>query len=160
MADGRRYPKDHPRVELVGTLDEANCAIGVLATQPMSEMHQTSLVDVQSRLFDAGAAIAAGRSRVEWQRLADEMESQLELLNSYLTPLEEFLLPGGGAASAQAHVARAIVRRAERLFWSADLPHLEDSGLGAYINRLSDYFFVLARTLAKEAGQEERIWQR
>ena len=58
MADGRRYPKDHPRVELVGTLDEANCAIGVLATQPMSEMHQTSLVDVQSRLFDAGAAIA------------------------------------------------------------------------------------------------------
>jgi len=160
MADGGRYPKDHPRVELVGALDEANCAIGVLATCDIADVHQNNLIEIQSRLFDAGAAVALGRATtVDWQKLADELETELELLNAYLEPLEEFLLPGGGRASAQAHVIRATIRRAERQFWTADLPKLDDTGLGAYINRLSDYFFVLARTLAQEAGEAERLWK-
>ncbi len=169
LADGRRWPKAHPRIDLVGTLDEANSFIGMLHTL-VGDTHQHTLLEIQSRLFDAGGAVAMGepaapgtrgieRAGFDWTRLSDALEIEIERLNSQLPVLKEFVLPGGNRAAAAAHVVRAVTRRAERLFWAADITHLEQAGLGIYLNRLSDFFFVLARTLIREAGDAERFWE-
>jgi len=156
LADGRRYPKHHPRIELAGTLDEANSFLGALAelTDGSTTSHLRTL---QSRLFDLGAVAATGRSNVDWQSLAGELDDATARLNADLPPLREFILPGGGPPAAAAHVARAAVRRAERAWWAAteDATELADTGAGVYLNRLSDHLFVLARTLA----DSEVLWE-
>ena len=154
LADGRRYPKHHPRIELVGALDEANSALGILVARVGED---EALLGTQSRLFDAGAAAATGGSAIDWGRLAEDLEAQTRTLNAALPPLAEFVLPGGGASAAAAHFARAVVRRAERAWWRAveDEPALRATGIGVYLNRLGDYLFVRARSVA----ETERPWR-
>ncbi len=154
LADPHRYPKYHPRIELVGALDEANSQLGLLAARTAAGEH---LGIIQSRLFDAGAAVATGGSAIDWAALAADLETWTATLNKELAPLREFILPGGGEAAATAHVARTVVRRAERAWWQAaqDSEQLRAIAIGVYLNRLSDYLFVLARTLA----DSERLWQ-
>lgn len=149
LADGRRYPKHHPRIELVGALDEATSHIGLLAEETDSPTAARLRV-LQSRLFDLGALAATGRSAADWSALTKDVEHDTTALNERLEPLREFVLPGGGRAAATAHVARTIVRRAERAWWraAADPGELADSDGGIFLNRLSDYLFVLARSLA------------
>ena len=156
LADGRRYAKHDARIDLVGALDAANSAIGVLAVEAGGE-YADVLLRIQSRLFDAGAVVATGRSGGDWSEPTEAIERETETLNAALPPLAEFILPGGGRAAATAHVARAAVRTAERTWWRAveDDVNLSATGVGVYLNRLSDYLFVLARTLATE----ERPWQ-
>lgn len=156
LADGRRYPKHDARIELVGALDEANCAIGALAAEAGAETAER-LAALQSRLFDAGAVAATGATAADWPALAAALEADTQTLNANLPALGEFILPGGGRAAAAAHLARSMVRRAERAWWAAaaDAEELAAAGVGAYLNRLSDYLFVLARTLA----DDERQWQ-
>lgn len=156
LADGRRYRKHDARIELVGALDSANSAIGVLAVET-PDAHAEWLRDIQSRLFDAGAVVATGRTSADWRGLAATLEEQTAALNADLAPLREFILPGGGRGAAAAHVARTAVRAAERAWWrvAKDDADLGAIGVGVYLNRLSDYLFVLARTLATE----ERLWQ-
>ena len=155
LADGRRYPKHHLRIELVGALDEATSFIGLLAeeTHPATAARLRTL---QSRLFDLGALAATGRSGIDWSALADEVERDTATLNERLAPLREFVLPGGGRAAAHAHVARTVARRAERAWWraAADAGALAETGGGIFLNRLADYLFVLARTLA----ETEVLW--
>ena len=157
LADGKRYPKEHDRLELAGNLDEANCALGVLIANLESDCpFRDVLITVQSRLFDVGAGVATGTSQVDWHGEIEDVEEQIALLNAELEPLREFVLPGGNAICALAHMARATMRRAERSFWRAKINSLIDAGVGAYLNRLSDYLFVISRTTA--AGVE-RLWQ-
>lgn len=160
LAGPERYPKHHPRLALIGALDEANSFVGLLATC-ISEHHKPALTRIQSRLFDIGGAVATGGSNVDWQPLVAEIEAETRELNKELPPLREFVLPGGDETVARAHVARSAVRRAERAFWAEaeDLALLVEAGAGAYLNRLSDYFFVLARTAARENGVAEVVWE-
>ena len=154
LADGKTLNKFDGRVELAGTLDEANCSIGVLV-QYVEEPFRSTLIEIQSRLFDLGAAVATGQPQPVWQRETDAVTQATKKLNDQLPPLKEFILPGGGQAAAFAHVARSSVRRAERVFWKHASDSLKDSGLGAYLNRVSDYLFVLARAVA----DHEQQWQ-
>ena len=154
LADGKTLNKFDGRVELAGILDEANCSIGVLV-QHVEDPFRPTLIKIQSRLFDLGAAVATGQPQPIWQRETDFVTQATKELNDQLPPLREFILPGGGLASSFAHVARASVRRAERIFWKHAPDALKDAGLGAYLNRVSDYLFVLARTIA----DGEQLWE-
>ena len=156
LADGRRYRKGHAAVELLGALDEANSWLGLLAVEVDDEGNER-LQAIQSCLFDAGAIAAGGNSAVDWPALVADIEAQTTALNEVLPPLREFLLPGGGRAAATAHLARTVVRRAERAWWRAadEDERLRGSAASVYLNRLSDYLFVYARTLA----DSERLWR-
>ena len=157
LADGQRYAKHDAKIDLVGALDSANSAIGVLAVEADPTPHGGLLEDIQSRLFDAGAVVATGRSSADWSGLAAALNRQTEAMNADLPPLREFILPGGGRAAAAAHVARSAVRAAERAWWRAadDDPGLAATDVGIYLNRLSDCLFVVARKLATS----ERLWR-
>ena len=156
LADGSRYRKYDAKIELVGALDEANSCLGVLAVEADGADVGELLHIIQSRLFDIGAVVAGGRVAVDWPRCAAELATETAALNESLAPLREFILPGGGRAAAAAHVARTVVRRAERRWWRAAdaVRELKDCAAGVYLNRLSDYLFVLARSLA----DSERSW--
>lgn len=154
MADGRRYAKHHVAIEVVGALDEANSFLGLLAAAT-TELGE-ELTHVQSRLFDAGAAVATGGSAVDWAAETGRIEEMTERLNESLEPLAEFVLPGGGEAAARCHVARTVLRRAERTFWllAEEESALAEMGIGAWLNRVSDLLFVMARRLS----EHERLW--
>ena len=156
LADGHRYPKHDPRIDLVGALDEANSALGVLATA-VDDAIAAELRQLQSRLFDLGAGVATGGTAIDWPAQTAALEQATAAMNAQLPPLTEFILPGGGSAAAHAHLARTIVRRAERDWWraAATAAALEAIAGGPWLNRLSDYLFVLARTLA----DGETLWQ-
>ena len=165
LADGHRYRKHDARIALVGELDEANSFLGLLASEPELQRHDhlaEQLAAIQSRLFDAGAVVAIGANQSkpaqDWDQLVVSLATKTARLNENLPPLREFILPGGGRAASTAHVARAVVRRAERTWWQAcdSDEALCSVPIGVYLNRLSDYLFVLARTLAKD----EQIWLR
>jgi cob(I)alamin adenosyltransferase len=159
LADGRRVPKTHARIDALGDVDELNSALGVVVAHAGGTLVGAILAQVQHRLFDLGAEIAVpGSVKVSEDDVA-AIEAAVEQLNGALPPLREFLLPGGSPASAHCHLARAICRRAERALWRV---HAEESLNAAglrYLNRLSDLLFVAARTLAREVGDEEAMWQ-
>lgn len=153
LADGQRYAKYDPKIELVGVLDEANSAIGLLTVLAVNAERDV-LLELQSRLFDIGGSVATGKTVVNWKREISSLSAHMEGLNRSLEPLREFVLPGGTEAAARAHYARSVVRRAERCFWRCDLNLLQKHEVGVYLNRLSDYLFVLARTF----NDKEVLW--
>jgi cob(I)alamin adenosyltransferase len=161
LGDGSRVFKDGLRVEAMGSVDELNCALGVLVSGGMSiAAARECLVEVQHDLFDLGGELAIpGSQLIDPARVA-WLETLTAQFNAALPPLKEFVLPGGGTAAAACHVARAICRRAERRCWA--LSRVEPVGSASlhYLNRLSDLLFVLARTLARAHGGGEPLWQR
>lgn len=161
LADGKRISKAHPRFALIGALDEANSCIGLLAARLDDGTHRRRLTEIQSRLFDVGGAVALGAAAPVWEAQTAALQGWTQAMNAALPPLKEFVLPGGAETVALAHVARSVTRRAERAFWAeADaLAPLVEAGVGPWLNRLSDYLFVLARTLARESGAAETLWQ-
>ena len=156
IAGGVRLPKDDPRIEALGAVDELNCQLGLLSALVADSEAGRQVEEVQQDLFDLGAVLARGN--LEWkggEKLAG-LERQIEELNAELPPLEEFILPGGSATVAQCHVARAVCRRAERRVVAlGGLPETAQ----VYLNRLSDLLFVLARKLAQEKGEQEQFWR-
>ena len=154
LADGERYLKSNVRIELVGSLDELNCTLGLIH-QFVNEEVKPQLIQIQSRLFDLGAAVATGQPQPYWSQQTQQLEEWVTLINSKLEPLKEFVLPGGSEANARTHLARAVCRRTERVFWLLNDEKLVDSGIPAYLNRLSDYLFVLARSLS----ENEVLWE-
>ncbi len=152
LADGTRLPKSDARFDAIGTVDELNSHIGVLLAEALAERHTQVLQSAQQALFDVGGGLAVPGS--ETFPSVDELEQEIMTLNKQLPPLTEFVLPGGSRASALAHVCRTVCRRAERTLWA--ISPTADAG-AAYLNRLSDYFFVLARTL--NAGADELQWR-
>ncbi|MFT4197897.1 MAG: cob(I)yrinic acid a,c-diamide adenosyltransferase [Pseudoxanthomonas sp.] len=160
LGDGSRTGKDAPRVTAYGTVDEANSAIGlVLAAAGVPEDVRALLTRVQHQLFDLGGELCIpGHAAIGGADVV-ALETQLDRYNATLPPLKEFILPAGGEAAARCHLARTIVRRAERETVAlARVEAVRAEAIG-YLNRLSDLLFVLARVLARADGQGEVLWE-
>lgn len=167
LGDGRRVPKDHPRVEAIGEVDTLNSQLGLLlaglaehsAEHPGLKQVIEVLTPCQHRLFDLGGELAMPVYQALNTAEVERLEAAIDLWNEELGPLENFILPGGSALIAQAHVCRSLARTAERRCQQLNaLEPLEGVGL-AYINRLSDLLFVAARLIAKRQGIAEILWQ-
>ena len=172
LGDGTRVPKTHPRIEAYGTVDEANSAIGmVLAVAGLPETVQTLLTRIQHELFDVGSELAVPGYRAITQAHIDALEQALDALNEPLPPLKEFILPSGGPATAACHLARTIVRRAERVVWQivaseqSDPDSSESASCVAvapettkYLNRLSELLFVVSRVFVRHERGAEVMW--
>ena len=157
MADGTRVAKDDLLVHAIGEVDELNSQLAVVACHASDEF-TGSIKAIQNELFNVGAELTLGQVIIKQENI-NWLEQNLDALNLTLTPLKEFILPGGGLAASHCHVARAICRRAERSLVRLNKQNELNSSLMAYINRLSDYLFVLARMISKAEGKEETYWQ-
>ena len=161
LGDGSRVAKDCARVEAVGAVDEANSAIGiVLAVDAVPDAVRDCLVEVQHDLFELGGELCIpGHSAID-QTYIERLESDVESFNTDLPPLKDFILPGGGGAAAACHLARTVVRRAERRVITLAGSESLRPEVTRYLNRLSDLLFIIARVLARiETGQEVQ-WKR
>ena len=162
LGDGQRVPKDNLRVEAYGTVDEANAAIGILrlhtADDPTAD---AMLARIQNDLFDVGADLCVPGEAGARLRLTAaptlRLESETEAMNAGLAPLISFVLPGGTPAAAYAHLARTIVRRAERLAVKLSRDDVVNPDVVRYLNRLSDHLFVMARYLNRAGG--DVLWE-
>ena len=161
LGDGSRVPKDALRVEAYGEVDEANAAIGLLRLHcagPTDAM----LARIQNDLFDVGADLCVPGEAGDRLRLTDapslRLESEVAEMNATLPPLRSFILPGGTTAAAHAHLARTLVRRAERRV--VGLAHVEavNPAVIRYLNRLSDHLFVLGRHV-NDNGAADVLWE-
>ncbi|HEX4871316.1 MAG TPA: cob(I)yrinic acid a,c-diamide adenosyltransferase [Nevskiaceae bacterium] len=160
LTTGERVDKFHPRVSAMGEVDELNCVIGLLLIHPLPEALRERLQRVQHELFDLGGELSMpGRVFFKPEAVL-ALDQALDDLNRELPPLKEFVLPGGTPASAQAHQARAVARRAERSLWALHAAEPLNPDLMRYLNRLSDYLFVAARVLLRGAGGDEVGWRR
>ncbi|HET7662637.1 MAG TPA: cob(I)yrinic acid a,c-diamide adenosyltransferase [Rhodanobacteraceae bacterium] len=160
LGDGSRVAKDSPRVAAYGTTDELNSAIGmVLASPDVSDAVRETLTQVQHDLFDLGGELCIPGMEMIRDADVERLEQTLDRFNADLPMLKEFILPGGGMAAANCHLARTICRRAERAV--VTLAREEDvrPQVTHYLNRLSDLLFVLARVLARASGHGEVLWQ-
>ncbi|VWX53562.1 cob(I)yrinic acid a,c-diamide adenosyltransferase [Novosphingobium sp. 9U] len=160
LVDGSRLPKHAARMEAIGAVDEANSLIGLAVCALTGSPHAEVLTRIQNDLFDLGADLATPGddftpgemtlrmfpSQAEW------IEAQIDALNDHLEPLRSFILPGGTEAAARVHIARAATRRAERAAVALAAADPVNPAALAYVNRLSDYLFVLARAVNAEAG--------
>ncbi|MCL6620193.1 MAG: cob(I)yrinic acid a,c-diamide adenosyltransferase [Thermomonas hydrothermalis] len=159
LGDGSRVGKDSARVEAYGTVDEANSCIGLLLATEVPDDIRTLLTRIQHQLFDLGGELCIPGHAAIFDADIEALEAQLDHYNAGLPPLQEFILPGGGEAAARCHVARTVVRRAERATVAlARLEPLRPQPV-RYLNRLSDLLFVLARVLARASGHGETLWQ-
>ncbi|QCF26342.1 cob(I)yrinic acid a,c-diamide adenosyltransferase [Hydrocarboniclastica marina] len=160
LADGSRVAKSAWRIEAMGTADELNSHVGMLVELlPPADEARTLLQRIQHHLFDLGGEFAIPGSALIGQAHIDWLEQELDRLNAPLPPLKNFILPGGSPAAAQAHLARSVCRRAERIVVGLAAEE-ENNPLGRmYLNRLSDFLFVLARSLARRDGAREVLWE-
>lgn len=159
LGDGSRIDKDHLRMESIGDVDELNSFIGLLLAELLTDDPFAALLArIQHDLFDLGGELAIpGYTLVDAQRIG-ELEASLDQLNEDLPPLKNFILPGGSRTAAQCHLARAVCRRAERgLIALHKIEQINDTSR-QYLNRLSDFLFVMARLLARRDGGEEILW--
>ena len=168
LVDGSRLPKSHPRFIAIGEVDEANSAVG-WAAEALDGAHREVLRRIENEMFDLGADLATPASDTEdWTPgemtlrvtpgQVGRLESEIDALNADLAPLTSFILPGGGEAASRLFLARAVVRRAERAAVAAsEIVALNPAAL-AYLNRLSDHLFVLARAVAA-SGEGEVLWR-
>ena len=160
LGDGTRVAKDSARVEAYGTVDEANSAIGLLlAADGVPGDIARCLTEVQHELFDLGSELCVPGYRTIEDNHVASLERMLDHLNEALPPLKEFILPGGGNGAAAAHLARTIVRRAERRVWTLAATEPVAPEVARYLNRLSDLLFVIARVLARANGGTEMLWK-
>jgi cob(I)alamin adenosyltransferase len=158
LGDGSRVPKDHARVETVGEVDEINCALGVVLSYNLPAPVRESLTRIQHELFDLGGELCIPNHRILNADHVKRLEHELEIFNTELPHLREFILPGGGRAASMCHLARAICRRAERsVVTLARSDDVSEHAL-AYLNRLSDLLFVVARMISRSEGRREVLW--
>lgn len=170
LVDGSRIAKHALRMEAIGAVDEANSVLGLLAVALNGNTHADAIYRIQNDLFDLGADLATPLgevggadfepSEMVLRVIADQvawLEHSIDALNEHLEPLTSFVLPGGSEAAARAHIARASVRRAERTMTAMAAEEPTNPQAIAYINRLSDYLFVLARVL-NDNGTADVKW--
>lgn len=168
LTTGQNVSKSHPRLEAYGTLDELISHIGRVAVQCTGPLERASpdLQTIQADLFDIGTLLATpagegwpGMPELDPQGVT-RLEQWIDAMNAGIPPLTSFVLPGGCLVNADAHVCRTVCRRLERLLvqlQEKDIP--VDAGILAYINRLSDYFFVFSRWASHETGSPEVLWK-
>lgn len=168
---GTRVPKHHIRIESYGTIDELNSHIGLIRDQAIDQIHKNTLMEIQDRLFTVGAILATdpekatlknGKARLNIPKISESdikrLEDSMDSMNASLPEMTHFVLPGGHQTVSFCHIARTVCRRAERL--ASHLNSLEpfQPETLKYINRLSDYLFVLARKLSSDLQAEEIKW--
>lgn len=159
LGDGSRVGKDDARVAAFGTVDEANSALGLLLATTLPDDLRSLLASVQHTLFDLGGELCIPGHAVIEEADVTTLEQWLDHYNQTLPALREFILPGGGEAAARCHLARTIVRRAERETVALSRVASVRPQALHYLNRLSDLLFVLARVLARVDGQGEVLWR-
>jgi cob(I)alamin adenosyltransferase len=159
LGDGSRVAKDSARIEAIGAVDELNSQLGVLLAEQLPEPVAAALIEIQHDLFDLGGELSIpGHTSVTPQHI-ERIEHLLDLHNTDLPPLKDFILPGGSRAAALAYVARVVCRRAERRVVSLAQSELVNAPARIYLNRLSDLLFVFCRTLNRAAGGSDVLWQ-
>ena len=163
LGDGSRVSKLDERIAAYGAVDELNASLGVVVAGECPEAFRDVLARVQNELFDLGADLSVplehdDRLRVV-QSQVDELEAECDRFNAELPELRSFVLPGGTATAARLHVARTTCRRAEREALAASHAHDVSPLVLAYLNRLSDLLFILARAANAAAGREEPLWK-
>jgi len=168
---GTRVPKHHIRIESYGTIDELNSHIGLLRDQEIENHYKEVLLEIQDRLFTIGAIMATppekevlknGQPRLAINRISTKdihlLEKEIDEMDTALPPMTHFVLPGGHTTVSYCHITRCVCRRAERLAtYLNEVEALEETVLG-YLNRLSDYLFVLARKLSFDLKADEKKW--
>ena len=160
LGDGARVRKDDARVEAYGTVDEANSSIGIVLAVPGLPVDVSRcLVEVQHDLFDLGGELCIPGTQVIRDERVTALETVLDQFNEPLPALKDFILPGGGPAAAACHLARTIVRRAERCVWTLARSESVNLAVPKYLNRLSDLLFVIARVLARHENGSEVLWR-
>lgn len=167
LVGGSRVKKFDIRLEAYGTVDELNASLGVLRSFKISESDKKLIVEIQNKLFNIGSRLASDEKGEAYTANLAITDAQIELLENSIDEFEQdlpeltnFILPGGDSASAQCHVARTVCRRAERrVLEFADNTTIHENTV-KYLNRLSDFLFVLSRKLAKENGVAETVWKK
>jgi cob(I)alamin adenosyltransferase len=166
LIGGTRVPKSSLRIDCYGTVDELNSYIGLLRDQEVNAPRRDVLKEVQDRLFTIGAHLATDPDKEARQRIPDLhtediglLETEMDRMDHDLAPLREFVLPGGHPAVSFGHVARCVCRRAERLVIQLREESPVEDLVVMYLNRLSDYLFVLSRAMAHDLGVAEVTWK-
>jgi cob(I)alamin adenosyltransferase len=165
LGGGQRVPKDSLRIEAYGTVDELNSVVGVAVASGLDESLREPFFVIQQVLFNAGSDLCileADKQRLPVpgveQRHVDQLEAWIDAWNEELEPLKSFVLPGGGLAAAQLHVARTVCRRAERLVIALSREEPVGAHVVPYLNRLSDLLFVASRYQAMRSGHGDVLW--
>lgn len=159
LGDGTRIGKDSARVSAYGTVDEVNSAIGIVLACELVPAVREVLIRVQHELFNLGGELCIPGMGLVADGDIEQLEKDLDRFNEDLPPLKEFILPGGGMAAAQCHLARTIARRAERETIALSRSESVRGEAIRYLNRLSDLLFVIARVLACASAHGEVLWQ-
>ncbi len=159
LGDGSRVSKDEFRIEAIGAIDELNSLIGVMLSGDIPDQAQTELTEIQHQLFDLGGELSIPGHTIIKAAAVEQLEQQLDTLNAELPMLKEFILPGGSPAAAHCHLARSVCRRAERRLVTLANTESVNPAAVQYINRLSDYLFVLARHLNHSAQIPDVLWR-
>lgn len=168
---GTRVPKHHIRIESYGTVDELNSHLGLIRDQDIAAHYKEVLIAIQEKLFTLGAILATdpekaklknGKERLNIPKLIEadivKLEVEMDVMNEALPPMTHFVLPGGHSTVSYCHIARCVCRRAERLATLLNSHEPIDDHVLKYLNRLSDYLFVLARKLSNDLQAEEIKW--
>ncbi|WP_190809315.1 cob(I)yrinic acid a,c-diamide adenosyltransferase [Flagellimonas sp. S3867] len=162
---GKRVSKHHIRIESYGTIDEINSFLGLVRDQEIDSHSKKVLADIQNKLFTVGAILATEpkkENRLKIPRISDEdiefLEKEMDQMNEELPEMTHFILPGGHTTVSYCHIARTVCRRAERMISYLNENEPLPSNLLSYVNRLSDYLFVLARKLSKNLQAQEVKW--
>jgi len=157
LSGGVRVAKDSVLIRAIGDIDELNSLLGLLASKTPGDISSDVKV-IQNDLFNVGGELSSSQTLIK-QESINWLEKRLDKLNDDLPPLKEFILPGGGEAACLCHLARTVCRRAERQLVAANREQPINPELLAYINRLSDLLFVMARSITKRMNEEEVYWQ-
>lgn len=168
---GTRVPKHHLRIESYGTLDELNSWLGLLRDQKINTIYEQQLLTIQAKLFTIGAVLATpsdkeqlknGKERLAIPKISNDdirfLEEAVDTMEADLAQMTHFILPGGHTTVSYCHIARTVCRRSERLITLLNEHETIATSVLAYINRLSDYLFVLSRAIGKELNAEEVKW--
>lgn len=159
LGDGTRTLKDSLRVDAMGDVDELNSVIGIMLTEPLPQPLVAHLTQIQHDLFNLGGEICIPDYVILQQSRIDDLEAAIDAFNSQLTPLKEFILPGGTKAAAYCHLARTVCRRAERKLVTLHRHEKVTAISLQYLNRLSDLLFVMCRIINQSAGVSDVLWQ-
>lgn len=165
LIGGTRVPKNHIRIETYGTVDELNSYIGLIRDQSMDEHYKTVLIEVQDRLFTIGSSLASDpeKSKMKIPDLKEEdilfLEQEMDKMDEQLPEMRSFVLPGGHTTVSYCHIARCVCRRAERLTIELSEGAFVAELVVKYLNRLSDYLFVLSRKLTQDLNAKEIPWK-
>lgn len=164
LLGGARVDKFALRIEAYGTIDELNSHVGLVRSYEIDETDKIFLIEIQNLLFTMGSQLATepGNTKVKIPKLTktdiELLEKQIDEMDGALPPMKNFVLPGGSLAVAQTHVTRCICRRAERIVLALDQDESVDDHINVFLNRLSDYLFVLSRKISHDSQAQEIPW--